>query len=174
MGAILVGMSLVALVPQARADDHFAAALRIQQAQEHIEAPDIVGPGLNGDTIRLRDFRGKVVFVNFWATWCVPCRREMPGMERLYRDFKGEGLVILAVNLQEPPGPVRAFVRELNLTFPVMLDPTAAAFRKYRVPGIPATYLIDRNQFIVGRAFGAREWDSRAGRAYIRTLVEAR
>ena len=92
-------------------------------------------------------------------------------MERLYREFKERGFVILAVNFQEGPGPVRAFVQELRLTFPVILDPTGGTAMPYLGRGLPASYVIDRNQILVGRAIGAREWDSKEARAYIEALV---
>ncbi len=159
---------------EAPADNQLATALGIQPAKELVEAPSVVGTDPDGNTIRLEDFRGKVVFLNFWATWCIPCRLEMPAMERLYQEFKGRGLVVLAVNVQEGPQAVRAFLREHKLTFPVVLDPKGAAAMTYLVHGLPATYLIDRKLRIVGRAFGAREWDSKDGRAYIRALLEER
>ena len=171
VGAILLAMAIASVVPQAGADDHFASGLGIQKPKEQVEAPNVIGTDPDGNTIRLQDFRGKVVFLNFWATWCIPCRLEMPAMERLYQAFKGQGFVVLAVNVQEGTGPVRAFVRELKLTFPVVLDPKGTAAMAYLVRGLPATYLINRNQIIVGRAIGAREWDSKDGRAYIRALV---
>ena len=172
--ALALAMTIVAAAPEAKAINHFATTLGIQKPKEQVEAPNIVGTNLDGKTIRLQDFRGKVVFVNFWATWCVPCRAEMPAMERLYQAFKGQGFVVLAVNVQEGPGPVRTFVQELKLTFPVVLDPKGAAAMEYAVRGLPATYLIDRDQIIVGRAIGAREWDGKDARAYIRSLLGER
>jgi len=169
LGAI--SLALASALPEARANDHFATALGIQKPKEQVEAPNVIGTDPDGNTIRLTDFQGKVVFVNFWATWCIPCRLEMPAMERLYREFKERDFVILAVNVQEGPEAVRAFIRELKLTFPVVLDPKGRAAMAYVVRGLPATYLINRNQIIVGRAIGAREWDSKDGRAYIRTLL---
>lgn len=175
LGIVLLAMTIATAAPEAGANDHFATMLGIQKPKEQVEAPNVVGTDPDGNTIRLQGFRGKVVFLNFWATWCVPCRLEMPAMERLYQEFKGRGLVVLAVNLQEGPSAVKAFVRELKLTFPVVLDPKGAAAIAYAVRGLPATYLIDRNQVIVGRAIGAREWDSKDGRGYIRALLgEAR
>lgn len=171
LAAILLAMTIASAVAEAAADDHSATALGIQIPKELVEAPNVVGTDPDGNTIRLGDFRGKVVFLNFWATWCIPCRLEMPAMERLYQAFKGQGFVVLAVNVQEGPAAVRAFVRELKLTFPIVLDPKGTAAMAYLVRGLPATYLIDRKQRIVGRAIGAREWDSKDGRAYIRALL---
>jgi len=171
LAIVLLAVATGGLLAEAGATDHSARALGIQEPKERVEAPDIVGADPDRKTIRLSGLRGKVVFLNFWATWCVPCRLEMPAMERLYQAFKGQGFVVLAVNVQEGPSAVRAFVRELKLTFPVVLDPKGEAAAKYLVRGLPATYLIGRNQVIVGRAIGAREWDSEDGRAYIRELL---
>lgn len=174
LGVILVAVMIGSIGVEAASEDQLAAALGIQIPQERVAAPNVIGTDPDGNTIRLRDFRGKVVFLNFWATWCIPCRQEMPAMERLYREYNERGFVVLAVNLQEGSGAVRAFVRELHLTFPVILDPKGAATMAYLVRGLPATYLIDRNQILVGRAIGAREWDSKAARAYIQGLLEKR
>jgi len=171
LGIVLLAMTIASAALEAGANDHFATALGIQRPKEQVEAPDVVGTDPDGNTIRLGDFRGKVVFLNFWATWCIPCRLEMPAMERLYREFKARGFVVLAVNVQEGPLAVQAFVRELKLTFPIVLDPKGTTTMAYAVRGLPATYLIDRDQVIVGRAIGAREWDSKDGQAYIRTLL---
>jgi peroxiredoxin len=95
----------------------------------------------------------------------------MPAMERLYRDFKAQGLVVLAVNFQEDPGAVKAFMGDLTLTFPAVLDPEGAAATAYLVRGLPATSFIDRDQHVVGRAIGPREWDGKSGRAYIQALL---
>jgi peroxiredoxin len=164
-------LALASALPEARANDHFATALGIQKPKEQVEAPNVIGTDPDGNTIRLTDFQGKVVFVNFWATWCIPCRLEMPAMERLYREFKERDFVILAVNVQEGPEAVRAFIRELKLTFPVVLDPKGRAAMAYVVRGLPATYLMDRKHLLIGMAIGAREWDSKDGREYIRTLL---
>jgi peroxiredoxin len=164
-------LALASALPEARANDHFATALGIQKPKEQVEAPNVIGTDPDGNTIRLTDFQGKVVFVNFWATWCIPCRLEMPAMERLYREFKERDFVILAVNVQEGPEAVRAFIRELKLTFPVVLDPKGRAAMAYVVRGLPATYLMDRKHLLIGMAIGAREWDSKEGRGYIRALL---
>ncbi|MFB3819718.1 MAG: TlpA disulfide reductase family protein [Candidatus Methylomirabilales bacterium] len=168
--------SLATAAPAGAADaagvEGLAARMGILEPQERVEPPDVVGPALDGKTIGLSDFHGRVVFLNFWATWCVPCRVEMPAMERLYQEFKGQGFVILAVNVQEGEAAVRAFVEELKLTFAIVLDPEGRAARAYQVRGLPATYLIGRKQTIAGRAMGMREWDSPDGRAYVRALLE--
>jgi thiol-disulfide isomerase/thioredoxin len=115
---------------------------------------------LTGKNVKLSALKGKVVFLNFWATWCGPCRSEMPSMQRMYEKLHDEGLEILAVDLQEEKGLVEGFVRELSLKFPILLDSTGAVGAQYNARAIPTTYLFDRKGFIFARAVGAREWDS--------------
>ncbi|MBW2064712.1 MAG: TlpA family protein disulfide reductase [Deltaproteobacteria bacterium] len=122
---------------------------------------DIVLPDMNGNNVRLSDYRGKVVFLNFWATWCPPCREEMPSMERLHNRLKGKDFVMLAVDLQEPASRVRKFFRDHKLTFTALLDEDGKVARMFGIRNIPATFILDREHRVIGMAVGAREWDSR-------------
>jgi peroxiredoxin len=105
-------------------------------------APDFELKGLSGQAYRLSEQSGKVVVINFWATWCGPCRLEMPSIQARYLRYPDE-LQVLAVNFDEPVEAVQAFVDELDLTFPVLLDPGAEVQDLYRVRGYPTTYIID-------------------------------
>lgn len=105
-------------------------------------APDFALQNLQGDTVRLSDQRGRVVLVNFWATWCGPCRVEMPDIQASF-DQHSPDLVVLAVDFDEPQETVQAFVDELNLTFPVLLDPGAQVQSLYQVRGYPSTMFVD-------------------------------
>lgn len=115
---------------------------------------------LEGKTESLSDYLGKVVFLNFWATWCGPCRIEMPSMESLYSDMKDDGLVILGINLRETREQVNDFRNEYGLTFPLLLDKRSEVGLKYGSSAIPTTYIIDRGGMIIARTVGAREWDT--------------
>ncbi|MGH7371498.1 MAG: peroxiredoxin family protein [Candidatus Methylomirabilales bacterium] len=123
-------------------------------------APDFALPTLAGKTIRLVDFRGKkAVFINFWATWCAPCRLEMPTMEKAYQKYKGKDLEILAVSVDAgSKSGVKNFMAELQLTFPVLLDPDMKVFHLYRLFTIPASFLIDKQGIIRFRELGYRDW----------------
>ena len=122
-------------------------------------APDFTLPTLAGGSRHLSELRGKVVLLNFWATWCVPCRTEMPTIEALYQRYKSQGLEVLAVNLDVlSTAGVEAFVKEVAVTFPILLDPSWSAARAYRVFGLPTTYLIDRTGNLVAREAGERDW----------------
>lgn len=136
-------------------------------------APEFAFTDLTGKTHRLSDYRGKAVVLNFWATWCAPCRTEMPSMERAYRSLKDRGLVIIGVSLDTAPtNAVEALVKELALTFPILTDPRGTSARAYRLPGLPASFLIDRRGRVVGRELGSRDWSVGEARAKLEALVK--
>lgn len=119
-------------------------------AREGFSAPDFTLELLGGGEVTLSDLRGQVVMVNLWASWCPPCRQEMPDIEQVYQDFKDDGLVVLAVNTtyQDSEAGAAAFVQEFGLTFPIPLDRTGAVARQYQLRGLPSTYFIDRKGVI--------------------------
>jgi peroxiredoxin len=137
-------------------------------------APDFALPDLAGQAVRLSAHRGQVVLVNLWATWCPPCRDEMPSMERLYQRLKDRGFVLLAVSQDEGGRTaVQAFVEQMQITFPVLLDPAGEVGRKYGVWGFPESFLVDRDGRIVERVIGPRDWASPAEIARIEALLAA-
>jgi thiol-disulfide isomerase/thioredoxin len=115
---------------------------------------------LEGETKSLSSFKGKVVFLNFWATWCGPCRVEMPSMESVYKKFNDKGLEILAVNCSEDQATVRSFMKNEGFTFPALLDLDGRVSLNYGVQSIPTTFLIDRDGMIVLRLVGSIDWDT--------------
>jgi peroxiredoxin len=116
--------------------------------------------GLDGRMVKLSSFKGKVIFLNFWATWCPPCREEMPSMQELYSRLKDRGLEIVAVDLQEDAEAVRSFFDEHGLTFTALLDKSGRIGSTYGARSIPTTYIIDRGGNVVAGAIGARDWAS--------------
>jgi len=151
-----------------------ASAFEVARANASEPAPDFELSDLEGRRVRLQDFRGRVVFLNFWATWCVPCREEFPAMVALSRDLGEQGLAVVAVNFQEDREPVAAFAREFGVPFPVLLDPAGEAARLYRVQALPTTVFVDRQGMLAGTALGYRAWQTRAARAWLRELLVAR
>lgn len=123
-------------------------------------APDFQLPDLSDKPVRLSDFRGKVVFLNFWATWCQPCREEMPSMEVLYKNFEKDGLVILAVSIDRvtTKKDIPPFVKGMNLTFPVMVDSWGQTDKRYKLMGVPETYIIDQQGILREKVIGPRDW----------------
>jgi thiol-disulfide isomerase/thioredoxin len=120
----------------------------------------------------LSDLKGKVVFLNFWATWCGPCRIEMPSMETLYTAYKERGLVMLAVNVQEQQRDVAAFMKNNRLSFPAALDRNGAVSMRYGVQAIPTTYIIGRDGMILSRITGSISWDNPKIAAAFETLLK--
>jgi peroxiredoxin len=128
-------------------------------------------PDLNGTEVRLADLRGKIVFLNLWATWCPPCRAEMPSMEALYQRFRHRDFAMLAVAEDTDAAPVAAFVRELGLTFPILLDTDNRLPGRYGVTGYPETFVIDRNGQVIKHVVGPAEWNSPEMIAYFEELL---
>lgn len=138
-------------------------------------APDFTLTDMNGKSLSLSQFRGKVVLVNFWATWCPPCRAEMPSIERLYRRLeKHKNFVLLTVNVNEDNSKdsVKAFTEETPLSFPILLDRDNRVAGRYQVNGIPQTFIIDPNGVIVQKVVGGRDWDSPPLVDYLSSLLK--
>lgn len=138
-------------------------------------APDFRAVDLGtGDSVSLREhYRGKVTLVNIWATWCVPCRVEMPAMERVYTQLAPRGFAIAAVSIDEgPPDDVRAFGQELKLTFDLLQDRSGRIQQSYQTTGVPESFLLDREGVIVKRIIGAHDWNSPANRALVERLLD--
>jgi thiol-disulfide isomerase/thioredoxin len=133
-------------------------SLGFQIPREDLQAVDFSLKDLTGRQTSLSAFGGKVVFLNFWATWCGPCRAEVPSMERLYKELKNEGFIIVAINSQEPAEQVSAFIEETGMSFPVLLDSTGKVGGTYAVRAIPTTYIIDPEGAIRARMVGTRDW----------------
>jgi thiol-disulfide isomerase/thioredoxin len=133
---------------------------RVSVLRARTPAPDFQAQGLDGSPVRLSGLRGKVVFLNFWATWCPPCREEMPSMEALYRRFRGGDLEFLAMDIQEDRETVAAFMKERGLSFPAALDSTGRISGEYGVRGIPTTFIIDREGGVVAASVGGRDWNT--------------
>jgi thiol-disulfide isomerase/thioredoxin len=140
-----------------------------EEALSHALAPldpSLAAPGfsladMDGERHALADYRGQVILLNFWATWCPPCRHEMPAMERLYQHFRDKGFVVLAVNQWEDPDLVFAYTGELNVfpSFPILFDPQSTVSQDYGVKGLPTSFVIDRDGRLVYRAIGGRDFD---------------
>ena len=162
LGTVLLFMMLAAcgmpgpLVAQEPELSHALARL-----EPPVTAPGFRLADMDGETHALGDYRGKVILLNFWATWCPPCRHEMPAMERLYQRFRDRGFVVLAVNQWEDPDLVFAYTGDLNVFpgFPILFDPQSSVSQEYGVKGLPTSFVIDREGRLVYRAIGGREFD---------------
>jgi len=167
--ALAALLGAVAAPPGAAADP--LDALTVQSFPAKLVPPPLSLIDLDGRPFSLADVRGKMVFLNFWATWCVPCRAEMPALENLYRIYRDRGFLVLAVNFKETRAEVRRFVEETRVTFPTVLDPEGAASRALKVRGLPVSFLVGRDGTLQWKAIGSREWDGPDGRAYLDRLL---
>jgi len=132
--------------------------LRITPATQWIEAHDFAGKMMDAKSVNLQDYRGRFVLLNFWATWCSPCLKEMPDLENAYNEMGQEKLVVLAVGMGESVEKIKAFFNKYGFTFPLLADNRMKITKLYGVRNIPVTYLIDPDGVVLGRALGVRDW----------------
>ena len=144
----------------------------LEPMKDQAPTPDFTLPDPAGKKVSLKDFRGKLIMLNFWATWCAPCREEMPTMERLYQEFKNKGFVIVAVNVKDNKKDALAFIKELKLTYPVVFDSDDAVGLLYGAWALPATYLIGPKGEGLARMWGPADWYSPGARALIKALLD--
>lgn len=145
-------------------------------------APEYAALSLDGDSVPLSTFQGDVVLLNIWATWCLPCVRELPALQRLHEQLGPQGLRIVAVSVDapagalgafgQPGGNVREFIDRFGITFTVLQDPTGRIQSRYQVNGLPTTFIIDRDGRIRRKVLGAAEWDEPAFADQIRRVLE--
>ncbi len=146
--------------------------LRLAPVEHPGPAPRFSSITPEGKKIAIDNFKGKLVVLNFWATWCPPCRLEMPSMERLYQEFKGQGLEVVAINFMEHEKPITSFLTENGFTFPVLMDKKGEIAREYGVHGLPVTYLIGRNGNLLARSMGYKDWYKPETRELISSLLK--
>jgi cytochrome c biogenesis protein CcmG, thiol:disulfide interchange protein DsbE len=137
-------------------------------------APDFSLPDIEGKTVRLSDYRGKVVFVNFWATWCKPCKEEMPSMEILWDNFKSEDFVMLAISMDRvtTKKDIPPFIESMKLTFPILTDSWGQTDKRYKLMGVPETYIIDQNGVLREKVIGPRDWTLKDSVATVVQLLQ--
>src|SRR4029077_8886789 len=142
----------------------------VTELKEGQRGPAFRLPLLTGGDATLDAWKGKVVILNFWATWCTPCTVEMPALEALWGEYRDRGLVVVGVSVDRgAPRPlIEPYLKNLGLTFPILLDPQMETANAWKVPGVPATFVIRPGGEVVGMAIGIREWNSRE----MKTLLE--
>ena len=160
-----------ATIPMDDATAATVAAMGMMPFEEKIPSEDFTLDLLSGGETALSDYRGKVVFLNFWATWCPPCREEMPSMQTLYDELADEGLEMLAVNVLEDAETARGFIEEEGFTYPVLLDTNGRVMIRYGVRAYPTTYIVDREGNVLGVRPGFHDWGTDAMVASVRELL---
>jgi peroxiredoxin len=131
----------------------------LPRVEKPFTAPDFTLTSEGGKSYHLADFRGQVVVINFWATWCPPCRREMPSMERMWEKIKDKGVVVFAIDVGEDADTVFEFRGSYPMSFPLLLDLDGSVINKFPVTGLPTTYIVNPQGMVTHRAVGSREWD---------------
>ena len=150
---ITFGFILLAIAPAL-----CAGAEPLHRVQGNPAAADFNLKDLDGKVYRLSDLRGRVVIVNFWATWCPPCRFELPSMEKAYQILKKEDVVILGINVGEDADTIFSFTADYPVSFPLLLDKDALVIKQYPVIGLPTSYIINPQGQLVYRVIGTRDW----------------
>jgi cytochrome c biogenesis protein CcmG, thiol:disulfide interchange protein DsbE len=187
LAVVLVG-TLVWLLPRSKPGEegghHAGHATPVLDAFERAGVTEFKdgqrGPAfslltLDGRRATLADYRDKLVILNFWATWCVPCTDEMPTLEVLWKAYRARGLVVVGVSVDRgaPRALLEPYLRNLALTFPILLDPDSTTATAWRVTGIPATFVVRPGGEVAGVAVGAREWHGEPMRALLEGLLPA-
>ena len=164
----------IALSPAiAIAHDPTLHGFRLVTFKRSIAAPEFMLKNLSGDTVRLEQFRGDYILLNFWATWCPPCVKEMPSMERLQQKFKHKGIHVVAISLdKEPEAKIAAFVARLNLTFPILLDPDGKVSGPYGANALPSTFILNPDGRVIAAAKGERDWYGDEAISYFDELLK--
>ncbi len=176
---LIAGLYLLSSLPPAGAADETGEKVdRLFKKLGIIKIPripppvDFVLPDLNGRPVRLSDFKGRVVVLNFWTTWCPDCRREMPALETLHQRFKERPWVLLAVDLRESGEKVAGFFQAHGLSFTALLDQDGAVGRSFGIRSIPTTFIIDGQGAMIGKAMGSRGWENRAAAELFEILMK--
>jgi thiol-disulfide isomerase/thioredoxin len=173
-GRLALALLLAAPCALARAESRVAPLLKPLDLVGYTSAtapPQFSGSTVDTQPVSMKDLHGKVVLVNFWASWCAECRPEMPVLERLHRELGPQGLAIVGVNVREERAVVLRYARELGLTFPLVLDRDGKINAMYGVVGLPTTFLVGRDGRAVALAVGPREWAGAPARALLQALL---
>lgn len=150
-----------------------AADEKLRSMKNPVSASAFMLRDLNGKLTSLGDFEGKVLLLNFWATWCANCLKEMPALQQLYQTYSAEGLAVVGVSVDHgAPGEVKEFAEKLKISFPILHDRDSIISRLYSNPGVPVSYLIDRQGRIAYRVLGDYDWFSPQARDAVKGLLQ--
>jgi len=149
-------------------------ALSLQVAKAKFPPPDIEVQDVEGKSVSLTSFRGKVIVVNFWASWCKECEKEMPSLEALWKTFQNQNFAFLAINWKEPVERAQSYLMKQGYQMPLYLDISGKAGESFKVTGVPETYIITSDYFLAFGAIGPKEWDSPDAIRFIRLLLEGK
>jgi peroxiredoxin len=141
-------------------------------AKTSSSAPDFTLNDISGKPVTLSQFRGKVIILNFWSIWCGPCLAEMPSLNKLYLEFKDKGLIVLSLAEDPAEKPVKSYIQDKGIAFPILMDKDKKIYLKYSLFGIPVTFLIDKKGLIAEKFIGERDWSSSEMRGKVSKLLQ--
>ena len=168
---IMVGVGIIVLLQTKDSSFNLSGKPRLGKG---VPALNFTFPGLDGKKVSLADYKGKVVLLNIWATWCAPCVAEMPSMEKLYQELKDEDFELLAVSVDESGVEVvTPFMKKHKLSFPVLLDTQGDIKSLYQLTGIPESFIMDKDGIIVEKVIGPRDWAASGVISYFRNLIQS-
>jgi peroxiredoxin len=172
-GIILVSLAVIAVAVLFLLKQN-NSYLKYSPLKRGHSAPNFTFPGLDGKIVSLADYRGQVVLVNIWATWCPPCVDEMPSMEKLHQELQGENFEILAISIDAVgTKAVAPFMKKYNLSFPALIDPDGTIKTLYHITGVPESFIIDRQGILVEKIVGPRNWAAPEAVRYLRNLIRS-
>jgi peroxiredoxin len=172
LSVVLIVLASLSFTAEGGEDDLFSK-IRINPIKGDKKAPDFSLKDLNGKKVEIKQFKGKIIFLNFWATWCGPCKEEIPSLEVLHQQFQEKNFVLLTISVDyEGLKPVQDFISKHHYTFPVLLDPNCEVLDLFEVKRIPTTFIIDKRGRMIGRAIGPRNWKSPEVFSLINLLIE--
>ena len=152
-------------------EDSFAKMGVVPSKNEKL-APDFTLETPTGEKLSLKDFKGKTILLHFWATWCVPCKKELPTIQKVYEALGPNNFEVIAISIdRNNTENVKKYIKDYNLTFPVLLDQNQSVRKDYFILGLPTSYLIGADGNLKGFISGAREWDSDASKEMLSTLM---
>jgi peroxiredoxin len=166
----IVGVGVIVLLQTKDSSFNLTGKPRVVKG---VSAPNFTFSDLDGKMVSLADYKGKVVLLNIWATWCSPCVEEMPSMEKLHQELKGEGFEILAVSIDASGAKdVLPFMKKYKLSFPALTDTRGAIKELYQTTGVPESFIIDKDGIIVEKVIGPRDWATPGAIRYFRNLIQ--
>ena len=168
---LIIGIGVIILLQTNKSSFDIAGKQRFKKG---VNAPNFTLPDLDGKMVSLADYKGKVVLLNIWATWCRPCVEEMPSMEKLHQELKGEKFVILAVSIDEAGvKAVRPFMKKHKLSFPALIDSAGTINSLYQISGVPESFILDKQGRILEEVIGPRDWAAAGALKYFRSLIQS-
>ena len=182
LGIVLIAAGIIAMfvfdanplaeaIPENRSLDQLLVDMGVEVFPSTTRQVEVLLQDLNGADVNISDFRGKIVFLNFWATWCPTCVVEMPSMEKLHRKLNDQDFALVTISIQGSAAEVQRFFKQNQLTFTALLDTIGKTIPEFAIRAIPTTLILDKSGRIVGRVMGMREWDSRESIAMFEQLI---